>query len=50
MYTAHPITPQPAIVDPSDAVRFCLDYMSRAVPAFGLAEAIVMGDNSARGI
>jgi hypothetical protein len=39
----HPITSQPAIVDPNDAVRFCLDYMRRAVPAFGLAEAIAMG-------
>ena len=39
----HPITPQPAIVDPNDAVRFCLDYLRRAVPAFGLAEAIAMG-------
>jgi hypothetical protein len=39
----HPITPQPAIVDPNDAVRFCLDYMRRAVPAYGLAEAIAMG-------
>jgi len=32
-----------AIVDPNDAVRFCLDYLRRAVPAFGLAEAIAMG-------
>ena len=40
----HPITPQPAIVDPNDAVRFCLDYMRRAVPASGLAEAIAMAD------
>jgi hypothetical protein len=39
----HPITPQPAIVDPNDAVRFYLDYMRRTVPVFGLAEAITMG-------
>jgi hypothetical protein len=38
----HPITPQPAIVDPNDAVRFCLHYMRRAVPASGSAEAIAM--------
>lgn len=38
----HPITPQPAIVGPNDAVRFCLGYMRRAVPAYGLAEAIAM--------
>jgi hypothetical protein len=40
--TPHPITPQPAIVDPNAALRFCLDYMRRAVPASGLAEAIAM--------
>jgi hypothetical protein len=40
--TPHPITPQPAIVDPTAALRFCLDYMRRAVPASGLAEAIAM--------
>ena len=39
----HPITPQPAIVDPNDAARFCLDYMRRAVPASGLAEAMAVG-------
>ena len=39
----HPITPQPAIADPNDATHFCLDYMRRAVPASGLAEAIAMG-------
>ena len=39
----HPITSHPAIADPNDAVRFCLDYMRRAVPASGLAEAIAMG-------
>jgi hypothetical protein len=39
----HPITPQPAIVDPNDALHFCLDYTRRAVPASGLAEAVAMG-------
>jgi hypothetical protein len=39
----HPITSQPALVDPNDAVRFCLDYMRRAVPASGLAEAMAIG-------
>jgi len=38
----HPITPQPAIVDPNAALHFCLDYMRRAVSASGLAEAIAM--------
>ena len=39
----HPITPQPAIVDPNDAAHFCLDYMRRAAPASALAEAVAMG-------
>ena len=39
----HSIAPQPAIVDPNVALRFCLDYLRRAVPASGLAEAIAMG-------
>jgi hypothetical protein len=38
--TPHPITAQPAIVDSKAVVGFCLDYMRRAVPASGLAEAI----------
>jgi len=38
----HPITPQPAIADPNAALHFCLDYIRRAVPAFGLAEAVAM--------
>jgi hypothetical protein len=38
--TPHPIRAHPAIVDSKAAVRFCLDYMKRAVPASGLAEAI----------
>src|SRR5690348_6311169 len=33
--TPRPITPQPAIVHSNAALRFCLDYMRRAVPVFG---------------
>jgi hypothetical protein len=40
--TPHPITAQPAIADSKAAVRFCLDYMKRAVPASGLAEVIAV--------
>ena len=36
------ITPPPAIADPNAALHFCLDYIRRAVPAFGLAEVVAM--------
>jgi hypothetical protein len=40
--TPHPITAHPPTVDSRAALGFCLDYMRRAVPASGLAEAIAM--------
>jgi threonine dehydrogenase-like Zn-dependent dehydrogenase len=47
--TPHPISAQPAIVDSKAVVRFCLDYMRRAVPASGLAEAIAAAGPSKAG-